>query len=86
MQQEFSGIKRELVLVADEVVTSDDPMEAYLEMKGWRLSRVWELMKSIHDKQIPGLFGPPEPFTQSEMELQRHIDEYQQREIERRCM
>ena len=86
MQQEFSGIPRILVLKADEVVTSGDPMESWLEMKGWRLSRVRELMSSIHEKQIPPLFGEPEELDASERELQRHIDEYQQRENERRCV
>ena len=86
MQQEFGGIKRVLVLKADEVVTSDDPMEAWLEMKGWRLSRVRELMRSIHEKQIPPLFGEPEELNMSERHLLRAIDEYQQRELERRSV
>ena len=86
MQQEFGGIKRVLVLKADEVVTSDDPLEAYLEMKGWKLSRVRELMSSIHEKQIPPLFGEPEELDIHERHLLRAIDEYQHRDLERRSV
>ena len=77
---------QQLVLKADELVTSDDPLEAWLEMKGWKLSRVRELRRSIEEKQIPPLFGEPEELNMSERHLLRAIDEYQQQEMERRCV
>lgn len=86
MQGEFSGIKRVLVLKADEVVTSDDPMEQYLERKGWKLSRIRELLRSIEEKQIPPLFGEPEELDASERHLVRAIDEYYEQERQRRCI
>jgi len=77
---------QQLVLKADELVTSDDPLEAWLEMKGWKLSRVRELRRSIEEKQIPPLFGEPEELDASERHFLRAIDEYQQQEMERRCV
>ena len=77
---------QQLVLKADELVTSDDPVEAFLQMKGWKLKRVRELMSSIHEKQIPMLFGEPEELDASERHFLRAIDEYQQQEMERRCV
>jgi len=77
---------QQLVLKADELVTSDDPVEAFLQMKGWKLKRVREIMSSIHEKQIPMLFGEPEELDIHERHLLRAIDEYQQSEMERRSV
>lgn len=77
-QELFSGLRRELVLQADEVATSDDPLEAFLECRGWPLARVRELMRSIERKSIPNVFtGKPEALSRSEIELQADIGSYQ---------
>ena len=80
MQQEFGGIKRVLVLEAESIVTSDDPLEQFLERKGWQLSRIRQLRKSIEMSLIPNVFtGKTDPLTRAEKELQRDIDEYYER-------
>jgi len=78
IQQElFQGLRRELVLQADEVATSDDPVEAFLECRGWKLARIRELRRSIEEKSIPNVFTQqPEPLSPSEVELQTDIDIY----------
>jgi len=71
------GLRRELILQAEVVATSDDPVEAFLERKGWPLRRIRELKGSIERKSIPNVFsGKPEDLSRSEIELQADIDAY----------
>ena len=57
----FPSLKRELQpFEAEDVATSDDPVEACLQRRGWKLARVEELKESIAEKQSLDLFSQEE--------------------------
>ena len=73
----FPGLRREMVLEAEDVSTSDDPLEIHLERKGWQMSRVRELQASMAEKAVPDLFtGKTKPLSAGEKKLQRDINEF----------
>ncbi len=69
-------MRRELQLKAEEIpTTSADPVEACLERRGWRLSRVRELKASIDQKTTPSMFTQEkEPLSSTEEELLADIE------------
>ena len=75
MQHEFH-IRRELTLESQAVSTSDDPLEAYLECRGWPLERIRALRYSIVTKLQPRLFESDEELSSVEVQLQEHIQEW----------
>lgn len=76
-QELFPGLKRELVLKTEDIATSDDLLDIFLQRKGWDINRVRELQASISGKAVPDMFtGKTVPLSAGEVELQRHIEEY----------
>ncbi len=76
-QDLFPGLRRELALDAEDLATSDDPLEMHLERKGWNLKRVGDLQASISQKAVPDMFtGEMKPLTATERELQQDIEEF----------
>ena len=76
----FPGLKRELThLDADDLATSDDPVEACLERRGWNLQRIDALRQSMFEKEQTDLFSEGEDFTRSEEELLADIETCMQR-------
>ena len=76
MQQTEFAIRRELILKGEELSTSDDPLEAYLERRGWKLERVRELRESIVVKLQPKLFEEDDKLSREEETLQQHIQDW----------
>jgi len=72
----FPGLRRELDLKAEEIpATSADPVEACLERRGWKLSRIRQIKASIDQKTTPSMFTrEEEPLTSTEEELLRDIE------------
>ncbi len=76
-QDLFPGLKRELTLKTEDAATSDDPLEIFLQRKGWDTKRVNELQANIAEKAVPDMFTSKKtPLDASEKELQRHIQEF----------
>lgn len=76
-QDLFPGLRRELVLQQVDLATSDDPVEAYLERKGWKLKRIRQLRESAVQKSIPDPFtGKTEKLSKAELEVQRDTNEF----------
>lgn len=76
----FPGLKREMVLETEDISTSDDPLEMFLERKGWKMTRVMELQASMSEKAVPDMFtGKTTPLTAGEKELQKDIKQFQTR-------
>jgi len=76
-QDLFPGLRREMVLEAEDLATSDDPLEIHLQRKGWNLKRVSALQESIAEKAVPDMFtDKTTPLTEDEVELQKDIDEF----------
>ena len=77
---------RQLVFKLADNATSDDPLNAFLERRGWSLARVKELQRSISEKLTVDMFT----FTTTELSaiersLQRDVDTFLERVgIERR--
>jgi len=72
----FPGLKRKLEpFEAEDVATSDDPVEACLQRRGWKLDRVDELKDSIAKKRNIDLFSQEEvELDASEAELMDDIE------------
>ena len=69
-------LPRELRFEPEDSATSDDPVEACLERKGWEIGMIRELRASIADKSQPSLFSEAEEeYTPSEEELLDDIEE-----------
>lgn len=77
----FPSLKRELQpFEAEDVATSDDPVEACLERRGWKLPRVEALKESIAEKQSLELFSTEEKeLTGGEIQLLEAIEDCLQR-------
>jgi hypothetical protein len=73
-QELFPHMRRELTLELDDPATSNDPLEACLERKGWDLRRVQKIQDSIADKMTPDMFGKKQKLSASEIMLQEQID------------
>lgn len=65
----FPGLRRELVMEQEDIATSEDPVIACLERRGWKLQRIDKLMEQIHDKQTPDMFVDEEALTPTEEEF-----------------
>lgn len=73
----FPVLPREMVLEQQTLQTSDDPLERYLEGRGWKLKRVRELQATIAEKAVPDMFTQKTaPLTAGEKELQRDIQAF----------
>lgn len=67
----FPGLKRELVLTAEDPATSDDPLTICLERAGWSIKRIDTLRNTIIEKRQPDLFtGKTVALNRSEKELE----------------
>lgn len=75
MQKEFR-IRRELVLEVQDVATSEDPMIAYLERRGWTTKKIEDTQNKISEKLTPDLFGRRIELSGLEVTLQEDIDKY----------
>lgn len=76
-QDLFPGLKRELVFTTEDRATSDDPLDIFLQRRGWDIPRVRILQASIAEKAVPDMFtGKIAPLTASEVEIQRDIQAY----------
>ena len=78
MQPELTRIKRVLVLEYQDISTSDDPLTAYLERKGWTEKLIQKKQESISRKLTVALFGKEENLSSLELSLQSDIDSYYQ--------
>jgi hypothetical protein len=73
----FPELRRELVLETEDTATSDEPLEVFLQRKGWKLKRIRELQDSIIEKIQPDIFtGKTIPLDRSEQELQADTEEF----------
>ena len=77
----FPSLKRELQpFEAEDVATSGNPVEACLQRRGWKLSRVEKLKESIAEKQSLDMFSAEEKeLTGGEAELLDAIEDCLQR-------
>ena len=81
-QELFPGLKREMVLHAQDVGKSEDPLTRCLERLGWKASRVTELLLSVQDKKQPDLFtGKTKKLNASERELMENMDDCLRRAV-----
>lgn len=69
----FPELRRELVLKVEDTATSEEPLEACLERKGWDLRKVKKYQESIADKMTPDMFGKMQKLTGTEVMLQENI-------------
>lgn len=73
----FPVLRRELVLESQDIATSDDPLEIYLQRRGWNLKDVEELQISIAEKAVPDMFtAKTKPLTKTEIALQDEIQDF----------
>ena len=74
----FNMPRPDLIMKVDDPATSDNPLEVFLERKGWCLNRVNELRTSMFAKlTISFIKEDNAELTQAEKELQRDIEEFQ---------
>ena len=78
MQPELTRIKRVLVLEYQDVSTSDDPLTAFLERKGWTKALIEKTQESISRKLTIDMFHKEENLSSLELSLQSDIDGYYQ--------
>lgn len=72
----FPHLRRELHLEPEDAATSDDPIEACLERRGWDLKRMRVLRDSIAAKSTPDMFSEEEEdLTGEEAELLQQIED-----------
>lgn len=70
-------VKRVLVLETEDVATSDDPLEIYLQRRGWDMMDVRDMQESISEKLVPDMFtGKTKPLSKAEKELQADIETF----------
>ncbi len=76
-QDLFPDLRRELTLEPPEdTATSDDPVTACMERRGWRIPRIEQLKASISEKLTPDLFTQKtQKLTAGEKEYQRIVGE-----------
>lgn len=73
----FKMPKPELKLELQDVATSDDPLEIYLQRKGWKMVRVKEIQNDISSKlTVDILDGTTHQLNRGELELQSDIQDF----------
>ena len=69
--------KAKLTLEIQDLATSDDPLEIFLQRRGWKLERVAGLQKSISEKLTVDMFsGETQALSTSEVKLQSDIQKF----------
>ena len=64
----------DLVLEVQDLATAEDPLEIYLQRRGWNLTQVKELQESISAKMTIDMFSQEtEPLSALELMLQADI-------------
>lgn len=73
----FKMEKGKLKLEVEDIATSEDQLEIFLQRKGWDVGRVKELQASISSKLTPDMLtGRIESLSPGEIELQDDIQEF----------
>ena len=76
MQPGLTRIRGVLVLESQDVSTSDDPLTAFLERRGWTSKLIDKTQESISRKLTIDFFGKEENLSGLEISLQNNIDSY----------
>lgn len=77
MKTLFQLPQHQLSLELQDTATSDDPLLANLQRKGWDLKRVKQLQNSISEKLTIDMFNKQtRTLSASELELQRDIQKH----------
>lgn len=77
MKYLFPMPRPELIMENEELATSDDPLEIYLQRKGWTLTQVKTTQESISEKLTIDIFNQQtEPLNAIETNLQKDIQTF----------
>lgn len=77
MKTLFKMPKPDLIMVVEDLATSDDPLEAYLQRRGWDLSEVGRHQESISEKRTVDMFnGGVRDLSRVEIALQDDIEAF----------
>ena len=77
METLFKMPRPELIMIIEDAATSDDPLEIYLQRKGWDLHQVKQLQKSISEKLTIDIFTTQtKPLNAVEIQLRHDIQNF----------
>lgn len=77
METLFRMPKPDLVMITEDLADSDDPLEIYLQRRGWDLAEVIGHQQSISEKLTVNMFsGDTQQLSQIEKTLQDDIQRF----------
>ena len=71
----FPGLKRDLIMETEDVARSDDPLEACMERRGYKPTRIEQFQDAISAKLTADMFGKKEKLTGPEAIFQEQMQE-----------